>query len=986
VLSPRPGAGADALSPAPCPSRLRCLAWFPLLMLLGAMGVLSQVPSEAYDPPALLLSLNLVFSTLVSLFIAYLMARSFLVRSSPGLLMLGCGVILWGAAGTVGAAAGVLVGGSGPRFANILVTIHNNCVCLSALCHLAGVVLALRSQQSLRVPGLWLWAAYTGALGVVGLVTAATVVGWTPMFFVQGEGGTLLRSLVLGTAAALFLLTAVLLWTLGLRPRSAFSYWYAHALTLIAAGLCGVLLESSHGNALSWAGRAAQYMGGVFMLVAALASVRESRAWSLPLEKAFRESEERYRSLFTGMTEGFALHELMTDEAGAPVGYRFLDINPAFERLTGLHRAEVVGKPLHEVLPGEGSKWLQWYGQVIRTDRPVQFENDDPVRKQHYEGVAYRSGPMQFAVLFKDITQRKRAEETLKQLHGQLEQKVRERTEELAAANQILRMISECNEAFVRVADEYQLVREVCQIAVRTGVYRMAWVGYAENDADKTVTPVAAIGFEQGYLEHVKVTWADTERGRGPTGRCIRTDQVCIGRNFATDPELAPWREDAMKRGYHSSVALPLLAAGKAFGALTLYAERPEFFDTGQVTMLRELADDLAFGIIALRAQQERDRARQIAQRRAEQLQALAAELTQTEQRERQRLARVLHDHLQQLLVGAKFSASILRGKSKTKETQMVAAQLSDALDEAIRSARSLTAELSPPVLHEKGLAAGLEWLGRQMQEKHGLAVDVQIGADTEPDSEHLRAFLFEAVRELLFNVVKHAGVNRADVHLTRVDGRLRVSVSDEGVGFDPSRLEGRASRAGGFGLFSIRERLGFLGGSLEVRSAPGAGCCFTLLAPTSVAAAPAAVLGPEATTPSTPPQTGVLFAASSRIRVLLADDHHVMRQGLAVLLREQPDIEVVGEAANGLEAVSLTHQLRPDVVVMDVSMPQMGGVEATRRLTAELSETRILGLSMHEAADMASVMLEAGAVAYLTKGGPIEDLIAAIRACRRPQ
>ena len=235
----------------------------------------------------------------------------------------------------------------------------------------------------------------------------------------------------------------------------------------------------------------------------------------------------------------------------------------------------------------------------------------------------------------------------------------------------------------------------------------MAWVGYAEDDPARTVDPVAAIGFDVGYLEKARISWADNERGRGPTGTCIRTGQIRIGRNFETDPELAPWREEALRRGYRSSIALPLASGGKVFGALTIYAEAPAFFDEPQVTLLRELADDLAFGIVALRAQIERDHAREVSEHRAEQLRALAAELTQAEHRERRRLAHIIHDHLQQLLVGAKFGLGSLRNNVKTKAAQETIGQLADTLDEAIRSARSLTAELSPQVLHEKGPDGG---------------------------------------------------------------------------------------------------------------------------------------------------------------------------------------------------------------------------------------------------------------------------------------
>jgi len=129
-------------------------------------------------------------------------------------------------------------------------------------------------------------------------------------------------------------------------------------------------------------------------------------------------------------------------------------------------------------------------------------------------------------------------------------------------------------------------------------------------------------------------------------------------------------------------------------------------------------------------------------------------------------------------------------------------------------------------------------------------------------------------------------------------------------------------------------------------------------------------------------PDTSCSPARGRKIRVLVADDHEMMREGLAVLLRREPDIELVGGAFDGEVAVELARELRPDVVVMDVTMPRVNGIEATRRIVAELAGVSVIGLSMHEEADMAAAMREAGASGYLTKDGPPDALVAAIRAC----
>lgn len=370
------------------------------------------------------------------------------------------------------------------------------------------------------------------------------------------------------------------------------------------------------------------------------------------------------------------------------------------------------------------------------------------------------------------------------------------------------------------------------------------------------------------------------------------------------------------------------------------------------------------------------------AEYRAAQLRALAAELTDTEQRERRRLAQTLHDHLQQLLVAARLKLGPLRRRADSALRRGLD-QVDNLMVEAVDASRSLTIELSPPVLYDGGLVAAFEWLGRHMLEKHGLEISIRTEVGVEPDAEGIRLLLFQVVRELLFNVVKHGRTDHASVDLRRTDnGLIKVVVRDEGAGFDAARISGRET-TDGFGLFGIRERLEPLGGSMEIESAPGRGTRITIHIPVTQVAAIA--LQDEAL-PYHDHAGGVLHdddrpaTNSGRVRVLLADDHEILREGLASLLWEEPDIELVGQAGDGLAAVEMALRTRPDVVLMDITMPRMNGIDATRRITTELPGVRVIGLSMHEKQDMAEAMREAGAEAYLPKGGSSETLIAAIR------
>ena len=199
----------------------------------------------------------------------------------------------------------------------------------------------------------------------------------------------------------------------------------------------------------------------------------------------------------------------------------------------------------------------------------------------------------------------------------------RQRAEaQLRRTNQTQRALSKCNEALIRSTDESTLLQEICDIAVEEAAYRFCWIGWAEHDEAKSVRPVARSGFEAGYLDNLNITWADTERGRGPTGTAIRTRQTVVAKDIATDPKMIPWRAEALKRGYASSIAIPLLIDSAVFGALMIYAAEPNAFGPEEVSLLTELASDLAYGIAALRTKAERERAE-------EEIRTLNAELEQ---------------------------------------------------------------------------------------------------------------------------------------------------------------------------------------------------------------------------------------------------------------------------------------------------------------------------------------------------------------------
>ncbi len=382
----------------------------------------------------------------------------------------------------------------------------------------------------------------------------------------------------------------------------------------------------------------------------------------------------------------------------------------------------------------------------------------------------------------------------------------------------------------------------------------------------------------------------------------------------------------------------------------------------------------------------ERKRAEEELRQRSRQLAQLASELTVSEHRERRRLAQLLHDHLQQLLYGAQMMFSSLAA-DRAKWHGEAVESLRRTLDEALEASRSITRDLAPPLSLHKDLSAAMVWLAREeMRTRHQLAVSVQIGQVATGLTEAVAVLLFTAARELLFNVAKHAGTRRAGLSLTQESGVLVLVVSDQGKGAKPEALRAPSGRRG-FGLFSIRERTELLGGSLSVDTGPGRGMCVTLSLP-GQAPVPAPAYSAESTAPRSPrpkadraPQSP-LRTLGQALRVVFADDHRTVREALINLFRSQNGFTVVGEAENGEEAVACVKRLHPDVVIMDVSMPVMDGVEATRVIRKRWPAVKIIGLSMFDDDTVAKRMRKAGATDYVTKSAPLKRLIEAICAC----
>jgi PAS domain S-box-containing protein len=322
-------------------------------------------------------------------------------------------------------------------------------------------------------------------------------------------------------------------------------------------------------------------------------AVRRNRA-----ERALRENEERLsKAQIIGLT---GCWEFKWDADGGHVwaseeGFRIFGIPRSVERVIPLAQLEtcILEKDLTrsalQNLIEKGTGYNLEYEIVPADGGPHKFIHSVAELVRDEDGI-----PSKVVGIFQDITERR-----------EFDRRVHRLNRELVA-------IKECNRALVKAQTEQELLDEVCRIVCDVADYRMAWIGMAEHSEDRTVTPVSWSGNDQVYIARIKATWGEDVSGCGPTGMSIKTGKTVFVQDLATDERMKYCRELARRNGYRSCIALPLLDSGVAFGAFTLYSDQVNGFNADELDLLEEMAGDLAFGILSLRAKQVREKGEEV--------------------------------------------------------------------------------------------------------------------------------------------------------------------------------------------------------------------------------------------------------------------------------------------------------------------------------------------------------------------------------------
>ena len=366
-------------------------------------------------------------------------------------------------------------------------------------------------------------------------------------------------------------------------------------------------------------------------------------------------------------------------------------------------------------------------------------------------------------------------------------------------------------------------------------------------------------------------------------------------------------------------------------------------------------------------------------------LRRLSGQLLQLQDQERRRIARDLHDIIGQDAAMLSMSLDHL-GRlipSDLSEPKRILGECRDASRKIVDEIRTLSYLLHPPLLDESGLASAIRWYAEGFQKRSSIQLSVDIPSDLGRFSSDTETTLFRVLQESLTNVHRYSGSRNAEIRISTADGKIRLEVLDHGCGVQagthPVSMDGLAPL--GVGIPGMRERLRQLGGQLEIDFRQNGTTVVATLPITLREASPAESPAPQEHAVSSSPDVVHSDSDSSpRSRILIADDHELIRRGLRGLIESNSEWAVCGEAVEGNEAVRKTRELRPDLIIMDINMPTLTGIDAAQRIRKENPGVKIIFFSVYDSAHVVREIRNVGGQGYVAKSRAGSDLVNAVR------
>lgn len=637
-----------------------------------------------------------------------------------------------------------------------------------------------------------------------------------------------------------------------------------------------------------------------------------------PAERALRQSEDRYRSLTDDVIDGSVIGMFILDS-----DFRVVWVNQSLERYFGLRRDEVVGKDKRQLIrerikdifddPGRFTlKVLATYDDntyIEKFECHVLHDGEREERWLEHWSQPIASGPYAGGRIehYLDITERKRAEEELRQSEERLSTTLR------SIGDAVIATDAEGHVTFLNPAAQ-SLTGWKQQEAVRKPLGRVFKIVSEQTGkwVEDPVTKVTREGLVVGLANHTVLIARDgTKRPIDDTGAPIRDAQ------------------------------------GNIIGVVLVFHDVSEQKWT------------------------------------AEELRRLTARLLEVQEEERRQVAYGIHDGLGQMLTAASMHLEAFVGHRQPIQRSEVEEEFEKArrcLGDAVVEMRRMVSELGPLLSEDVGLVEASRRLLADMAERANWETEFDGDVNGDRLDPMAETALYRIVQEALANAAKHADAAKVKVAFKRQNDTLALEVRDWGRGFDANGMPDRPERGRYVGLVGMRERAALIGGEFSIESSPDGTRVAVTVPVTSTATASIGKKKAEVAK-MTEPKRG-RESSRGEIAVLIADDHPMVREGLRSML-DAEDIEVIGEAANGAEAVERVQQLNPDVVLMDVRMPDMDGLAATEIVKQGRPETSVIVITSYESKDYLRRAIEVGAAGYLLKGMSRESLIEAIRLVR---
>ncbi len=656
--------------------------------------------------------------------------------------------------------------------------------------------------------------------------------------------------------------------------------------------------------------------------------------------EAIRLKADQYTTILAASADGYIL--LGRDGA-------IMDVNEAYCRLSGYSRDELLALRMAALEARENAdEIIQHIGKVVETGFD-HFESSH--RRKNGEvweaeiSAAYWQTTGQVVLFTHDITQRKAAEEGLCRI------------------NRELKTVNACSRMLMRASDEEAMLEGLCGIVCGEAGYLMSWVAYAENDEGKTLRPAAWAGYEAGYLLNACPTWADVPRGCCGSGLCVRTGKSVVTWDFDTDPKAAPWREEALKRGYRSSIAVPLKdEEGRVFAAFAAYSAKLDSFSDRETRFLETMCSDVAFAIMGLRARIGRQHAEEELRRYKDQLEEtvqertaqllLARDAAETANKAKSVfLANMSHEVRTPLNAILGFSSLMCRepelSRSQREALRIInnsgehlLSLIDDVLEMAKIEAGRMQLEIEPFDLG--GMVRGVADMMRLRAEEKGLTLVLDQSSAFPRYIKGDEARLRQVLVNLAGNAVKFTEQGGVTIRLGAKNNacvHLLMEVEDTGPGIPPELRErlflpfvqlvkSDQQKGTGLGLAITRQFVEMMGGTVGVESTVGKGSVFRVDLPVELSAGSDVAAGPDGA------QEGEvlgLMPGQPAYRILIAEDQ---RNNQLLLVKLMAGIGLETKVAeDGVQCVKLFEEWKPHLIWMDRRMPLMDGAEATRRI-----------------------------------------------------